>query len=272
MKGVNTTMMSTVAVLILLLAVALPVIGLMSENTGEPVYSQNDGDRMAKATSLASPITLAKTADGVTVNGSASTSYTIVSSSIAINVGTTAVSWIHTNGADAATTGNLNWSEGDVLTFTGTTWTLTPAEGSSITAVSGSFSWIYYPDASGTFVKSTGPVYIDSNKEFVTVGFLSTTKMMVTTGTVSGLTALYGNASQLGNTIFINSEKTDYTNTVTSVMAGNATVGQTMIVPVDYTSDMEQGILSNIVGLIPVILVVALLVGIVYHALLRREE
>ena len=272
MKGVNTTIMTTVAVLILLLAVAIPVIGLMSENTGDPVYSQNEGDRMAKATSLSSPITLAKTADGVTVNGTASTSYTIVSSSIAINVGATAVSWIHTNGADAATTGNLSWTTGDTLAFTGTTWSLTPGQGSSTTAASGTFSWIYYPDSSGTYVKSSGPVYVDSNAQIVTVGFLSTTKQIVTAGTVSGLTALYGNASALGNAITITSERTDYTNTLTSVMVGNATVGQTLIVPVDYTSDMEPTITTSLVGLIPLVLVVALLVGIVYHTLMRREE
>ena len=272
MKGVNATIMSTVAVLILLLAVAIPVIGMMSENTGDPVYSQNEGDRMAKATSLASPITVAKTADGVTVNGTATTSYTIVSSSIAINVGSSAVSWIHTNGADAATTGNLNWSTGDTLTFTGTSWSLTPAAGSSMTAVSGTFSWIYYPDSNGTYVKSSGPVFVDSNAQIVTVGFVSTTKQLVTTGTVSGLTVLYGNASQLGSAIVITSEKTDYTNTLTSVMVGNATVGQTLIVPVDYTSDIEPSITTSLVGLIPLVLVVALLVGIVYHALLRREE
>ena len=141
-----------------------------------------------------------------------------------------------------------------------------------MTAVSGTFSWIYYPDSSGTYVKSSGPVYMDSNAQIVTVGFVSTTKQLVTTGTVSGLTILYGNAAQLGSSITITSEKTDYTNTLTSVMVGNATVGQTLIVPVDYTSDIEPSITTSLVGLIPLVLVVALLVGIVYHALLRREE
>lgn len=269
---------AVLGVVILLCGVVVPLIAHMNETTGDPVYSDNESyaAKMAKATSLGSAITLEKTADGVTVNGTATTSYTIVSSSIAINIGSTAVSWIHTNGADAATTGNLNWSTGDTLTFTGTAWTLTPAQNSETTAASGTFSWIFYPSDDGAYIRanteSTGAVNVDDGAEVVAFGFLSTTKQCVLTGTVASLSILYGAASTAGSSIAISSEESGYTNSLESVIVGNATHALQVIVPLQYTSGMNASIVTTLVGILPVLIIAALIISIGYKIVSERGE
>lgn len=269
---------AVLGVVILLCGVVVPLIAHMNETTGDPVYSDNESyaARMAKATSLGSAITLEKTADGVTANGVATTDYVIVASSIAVNVGSTAVNWIHTNGTDPATTGNLSWTTGDKLVFNGSAWTLTPAQSSETTAASGTFSWIFYPSVDGAYIRanteSTGAVNVDDGAEVVACGFLSTTKQCVLTGTVAGLSILYGAASTAGASIAITSEESGYTNSLESVMVGNATHALQVIVPLQYTSGMNPSIVTTLVGILPVLIIAALIISIGYKIVSERGE
>lgn len=266
-------MVSVLAVVIMLMAVAIPIISTMSENTGTPEYEDNAtyDYKMAKSTKLTSAITIAKTADGYTVNGAAATSGTaVVADTIAIQI-TTGVGWLYTDG-ETTTMSQTAWTTGDTLVFNANSWTYTPDDDSEASAASGTFSWIYYPDTSGTYVKATTGVYVDSDSEIVTYGLLSTTKQCVTTGTIDDLEILYANGVIGGTAITVDSTESDYTNSVTSVKVGNATVGQNLIVPLKYTSDIEPSLTTNLVNIIPVILVAALIIGIVYAALLRRSE
>ena len=276
----KTTQMiaSILGVIILLMAVAVPLIANMEANTGSPVMTDNQAYeyKMAKATSLSSAITLEKTADGVTADGVATTAYVIVTDSIAVNVAATGTNWIHTNGDNPTTTGNLAWTTGDKLVFNGNTWNLTPAQGSETVAASGTFSWIYFPSDSGKYIKanteSTGAVKVDRGAVVVTVGFLSTTKQCVTTGTIASLSVLYGNANTAGNAIVIDAEKDGYTYDLTSVTVGTATHSQQVIVPLQYTSDIAPTITTTLVGIMPVLLIAALVIGIGYRIIASRME
>lgn len=267
---------AVLGVVILLCGVVVPLIAHMNETTGDPVYSDNESyaARMAKATSLGSAITLEKTADGVTANGVATTDYVIVASSIAVNVGATAVLWIHTG--ETTTTGTLSWTTGDKLIFSGSAWTLTPAQSSETTAASGTFSWIFYPSDDGAYIRanteSTGAVYVDDGAEVVACGFLSTTKQCVLTGTVASLSILYGAASIAGATISIDSEESGYTNSLESVMVGNATHALQVIVPLQYTSGMNASIVTTLVGILPVLIIAALVISIGYRIVSERGE
>lgn len=267
---------AVLGVVILLCGVVVPLIAHMNETTGDPVYSDNESyaAKMAKATSLGSAITLEKTADGVTANGVATTDYVIVASSIAVNVGATAVVWIHTG--ETTTTGTLSWTTGDKLIFNGSAWTLTPAQNSETIAASGTFSWIFYPSDDGAYIRanteSTGAVYVDDNAEVVACGFLSTTKQCVLTGTVNGLSILYGAASIAGASIAISSEESGYTNSLESVMVGNATHALQVIVPLQYTSGMNASIVTTLVGILPVLIIAALVISIGYKIVSERAD
>lgn len=267
---------AVLGVVILLCGVVVPLIAHMNETTGDPVYSDNESyaARMAKATSLGSAITLEKTADGVTANGVETTDYVIVASSIAVNVGATNVLWIHTG--ETTTTGSLPWTTGDKLIFNGSAWTLTPAQDSETTAASGTFSWIFYPSDDGTYIRanteSTGAVYVDDGAEVVAYGFLSTTKQCVLTGTVASMSILYGAANTAGASIVINSEESGYTNSLESVMVGNATHTQQVIVPLQYTSGMNASIVTTLVGILPVLIIAALVISIGYRIVSERGE
>lgn len=267
---------AVLGVVILLCGVVVPLIAHMNETTGDPVYSDNESyaAKMAKATSLGSAITLEKTADGVTANGVATTDYVIVASSIAVNVGSTAVNWIHTG--ETTTTGTLSWTTGDKLIFNGSAWTLTPAQGSATTAASGTFSWIFYPSDDGAYIRanteSTGAVNVDDGAEVVAFGFLSTTKQCVLTGTVASLSILYGAASTAGASIAISSEESGYTNSLESVMVGNATHALQVIVPLQYTSGMNASIVTTLVGILPVLIIAALVISIGYRIVSERGE
>lgn len=267
---------AVLGVVILLCGVVVPLIAHMNETTGDPVYSDNESyaAKMAKATSLGSAITLEKTADGVTANGVATTDYVIVASSIAVNVGSTAVNWIHTG--ETTTTGTLSWTTGDKLIFNGTAWTLTPAQGSETTAASGTFSWIFYPSNDGAYIRanteSTGAVNVDDGAEVVAFGFLSTTKQCVLTGTVASLSILYGAASTAGSSIAISSEESGYTNSLESVTVGNATHALQVIVPLQYTSGMNASIVTTLVGILPVLIIAALIISIGYKIVSERGE
>lgn len=267
---------AVLGVVILLCGVVVPLIAHMNETTGDPVYSDNESyaSRMTKATSLGSAITLEKTADGVTANGTATTDYVIVASSIAVNVGATNVLWIHTG--ETTTTGSLPWTTGDKLIFNGSAWALTPAQNSETTAASGTFSWIFYPSDDGAYIRanteSTGAVNVDDRAEVVAVGFLSTTKQCVVTGTVASLSILYGAANTAGSTISIDSEESGYTNALSSVMVGNATHSLQVIVPLQYTSGMNPGIVTTLVGILPVLIIAALIISIGYKIVSDRGD
>lgn len=267
---------AVLGVVILLCGVVVPLIAHMNETTGDPVYSDNESyaTRMAKATSLGSAITLEKTADGVTANGVAKTDYVIVASSIAVNVGSTAVIWIHTG--ETTTTGTLSWTTGDKLVFNGSAWTLTPAQDSQTTAASGTFSWIFYPSNDGVYIRanteSTGAVNVDDGAEVVAFGFLSTTKQCVLTGTVASLSILYGASSVAGSSIAISSEESGYTNSLESVMVGNATHALQVIVPLQYTSGMNASIVTTLVGILPVLIIAALVISIGYRIVSERGD
>lgn len=266
-------MMPVVATIILLMAVALPLISTMSENTSDPEYSDNESYdyKMAKSTKLSSAVTIEKTADAYTLNGTAMTSgQAVVASSVVVAV-TTGVGFLYTDG-ETTTMSQTAWTTGDKLVFNGNAWTYTPAQASEASAASGTFDWIFYPDSTGEYVKTTSAVYVDDNSEVVTYGLLSTTKQCVTTGTVSGLSVLYGNGVSSSTAVTITSEETDYTNTLSSVKVGNGTVTQNMIVPLEYTSDMTPTLTTSIVEIIPVVLVVALLIGIIAAVLIKRTE
>lgn len=273
MMKVNKMIVSTLAVLILLVGVAVPLIGMMANTTGEPVYSDNSSYdyKMAKSTNLTSAITIEKTADGYTYNGSAPASGTAVVSNTMTFAFTTAPTIVYVSGGTAGSSA-VAWSTGDKLVFSGTSWTFTPGADSESPALSGTFKWIYYPDDSGTYVKASGGVNVDDRSEIVTYGALSTTKRCVTTGTLTSLSVLYGVSVDESTAVTVTSEESGYTNAVTSVMVGNATVAQNLIVPLQYTSDMEASTLTGLVGIIPVILIAALIMGVVFRVVLNKED
>lgn len=260
----------TLAALILLMAVAVPIIANMEENTADPVYSDNavgDGYKMAKSSTAS--IVVAKTSDGVTAGGSAaSTGYAIVSSSMALTVTSTGFTVISSGLVQACNTA------GDTMTISGSSWSLayTDSDSASQTAT-GTFSWIYLPDTSGEYVNTSAPVFVDDDSEIVIYGTAANSGRLVAKGTIeSGMDTVFKYTSATA-TYSISSEESEYTNTLSSVTAtlsGSTSSFTTFIVPVEYTSDLQPSLTTSLVSLTPVILVVALLIGIIGATLVKK--
>lgn len=270
----------TVVTIVLLCAVVIPITSSMSNQTEERVYSDNESYayRMAQGKSYTG--TIAKTADGFTLGGTAvSTELLIVSSTAAFriyeNSGSMAADFLYKK--TDSTYGYINggaMAAGSTLAFSNSTWTYTPAEGSTVqtTAVSYSFDWVFYPSETGSYIRTSQPVNVDSGKEFISFSFVGSHS--VVGGSLTDRTVLYKSDSSRDPTVVY--EASGYTNTLTSVKITNGgseySQSANLIVPLEYTSDMKQTIVTTLVTIIPVLLIVALIVALAMTVISKRED
>lgn len=269
-----------VVTIVLLCAVVIPITASMAENTEEKVYSDNEtfSYKMAKGTSYSG--TIAKTADGFTLGGTAVSSELLLISSTAAfriydNSGTMTADFLYKK--TDTTFGYINggaMAEGSTLVFNKTTWTYTPAENSTVqtTPVSASYDWIYFPSETGSYIRTSQPVNVDSGKEFISFSF--TGSHSVVGGTLTDRTVLYKSDSSRDPTVAY--EASGYTNNLTSckITNGGSEYSQSsnLIVPLEYTSGVQQTIVTTLVTIIPVLLIVALIVALVMAVISKREE
>lgn len=280
MKAANT-IVGVLMVLILLMAVAVPIISEMETQAEDPVYSQNSvgsGKLMEKSTSLS--LVLAKTESGITAGGTAvSSGYTIVSSSL-IGTVTDAGSLAVVYKADNTVAYHIMSNVGSTLTFSGSSWTLdssaTVDEVSTDLDATSTFSYVFHEDADGDWLRTTAPVFVDGDSTFYAYGFTRDTGRLLASGTIdSGLTAVF-NYYNNSPTFTIGATETDYTNTLNTVSlatSGGASGSLTdFIVPVDYTTGYSASIVSTLIGIMPVILLAALVTAVVFRMIAKRED
>ena len=280
--NIAKTIAGVLAAVILLMAVALPIIDSLDEGASTRVYSENavgeGAFKMAKAGSAPQTFTYVMGTDGSTLNGSpVAPGHLIVTDTLYMKIGDDNHLLVEAIHEGAPTLINCQ-TDGDTLVVSGNTWTITKTAVSEegLTNASGTFSWIFYPSDTGTYLRTSAPVYVDDSGEIVSFGHTAAEGRAILKGTISRGMEVVMDYYKVTN-ISISSTDTDTgSNTLNSITfkAGSSTVTNTanLIVPLEYTSGFEKGIVNSLVGLIPVILVVALLVGIVYTALLRREE
>lgn len=270
----------TVVTIVLLCVVVIPITASMSEQTEEKVYSDNESYayKMAKGTSYTG--TIAKTSDGFTLGGTAVSSELLIVSSTAAfriydNSGTMTADFLYKK--TDSTYGYINggaMAAGSTLVFNNATWTYTPAEGSTVQTapVSYSFDWVFYPSETGSYIRTSQPVNVDSGKEFVSFSFVGSHS--VVGGSLTDRTVLYKSDSSRDPTVAY--EASGYTNTLTSVKITNGgseySQSANLIVPLEYTSDVQQTIVTTLVTIIPVLLVVSLIVAIVMAVISKKED
>lgn len=271
MKIANT-IIGVTAVLILLMAVAVPIITDMQQSSTDPVYSENaTGDGYLMSKNSTGSIVVTKTSDGVTAGGEAvTTGYAIVTSSMVLQVTSSGFTVVSSGLVQACNTAT------DAMTISGSSWSLayTDSDSAAQTAT-GTFSWIYLPDEDGTYLNATAPVFVDGDSEIVVYGTAANAGRLVAKGTIDGgLSTVFKYTSGTA-TYSVSSEETDYTNTLNSVTAtlqGSTATFTSMIVPVEYTTGYEESTMSSLVGIIPVILITALIVAIVARVLPNLER
>lgn len=262
--------LSTIAVLILLMAVAIPIIGSMQNSTMTPVYSDNEiGEgsyKMAKATTWT--FSAEKAAGGATSGGEQiPVGFVIVSDTFSCQVTSSGLM------CQAMSSDRLSQVAPDTLTISGNRWTM--YDESDDLTYTNTFSWIFYPSEAGTYMKAVAPVNVDDRSEIVTYGYSTAEGRAVLKGSIaSGMSVVF--SSYAVTNMAVNATESGYTNVLESVSfhTGNSTdVTDTnnLIVPIKYTTDMtSDNVLSSIVSFIPVILVVALLIGIVGQVVFKR--
>lgn len=266
---IASTIVGVTAVLILLMAVALPIITDMQQSSTDPIYSDNASEGYKMSKSNTGSIVVTKTSDGVTAGGSAvSSGYAIVSSSMALQVTSSGFTVIASGLVQACNT------QGDTMTISGSSWSLAYTADTAQTA-SGSFSWIFIPNDSGTYLNATAPVFVDDDSEIVVYGTAANSGRLVAKGTIDGgLSTVFKYTSGTA-TYSVSSEETGYSNTLNSVTAtlqGSTATFTSMIVPVEYTTGYEESTMSTLVGIIPVILVTALIIAVVARVLPEMER
>lgn len=270
----------TVVTIVLLCAVVIPITSSMAQETEEKVYSNNEtySYRMARGTSYSG--TIAKTDSGFTLGGTAVSSELLIVSSTAAfriydNSGTMTADFLYKK--TDSTFGYINggaMGAGSTLVFNKTTWAYTPAEGSTVQTapVSYSFDWVFYPSETGSYIRTSQPVNVDSGREFISFSFVGSHS--VVGGSLTDRTVIYKSDSSRDPTVVY--EASGYTNTLTSVKITNGgseySQSANLIVPLEYTSDVQQTIVTTLVTIIPVLLIVALLVAVVIGVISKRED
>ena len=143
------------------------------------------------------------------------------------------------------------------------------------TIYSNTYSWILYPNTSGKYVHVNAPTYVDDDAVIYTAG---------ATYGADGRGVIVGTLDNLEVELYYYTNFTDpeanytegeYTNTLNSitVSAGGGTVTITeFAVPYHYTVGYEHSMSGSLVLMLPVLLCVALLMGIIWMAILRRRE
>lgn len=278
MKIANT-ILGVVVVVILLMAVAIPIISDMQEQSAEPVYSDNatgSGKLMAKDTSLS--LVLAKTESGVTAGGTAvAAGYTIVSSSLIAQV-TEAGNLAMIYKAGGSVSMHTMANAGSTLTFSGSSWTLdsstTADETTTDVDATATFTYVFHESATGKWLKTTAPVFADGGSTIYTYGFELSTGRLLASGTINGgLTPVF-NYYNNSPSFTVSAEETDYTFTLNSIglttSGGGSATLTNVIVPVEYTSGYTENTLSSIIGIIPILLLTALIIGVVYRVIINK--
>lgn len=282
MNIVKLTMGAVIAI-VLIMVLVVPITGEMAKNTGTPTYSENSDYNYKMAYDTKSTANIVRTADGFTVNGTAVTSsYMIMTDTVTLQIlagsgSVTGANCLIKTGENTVQFMALAaMAEGTSLRFSGSSWTYTPASGSTVvtSAVTSPFSWVFYPDENGDYIRCSQPVKVDSSAKIAAFGFTSVTGHSVSYGTVSDLAVVY--TSDGTNTAKVTYTADGYTNNVTDVTvihSGSETSqGANLIVPLQYTSGMEDSITTTLVMIIPVLLIASLVIGIVIRVLNNRDK
>lgn len=280
--------MAVLAGVILLMAVVIPITGAMGQLSETPVHSDNEmeeGDyKMAYANALPSSgtIVISDTAEGVTLKVGSGAAELLTERRAVItdtcmvtaSPGLSEAVAIYMN--DGSFHNFFVTGDGDSITFSRSTWTINKvAEEKSPQTITGTYSWIYYPDADGEYLHASAPVYVDSGKTIVAGGAIYGSEgRAVLRGTLANMAVLYSyyDNARISGIDYEEDDRTNVLNSITVISGADSHTFTDFIVPLEYTSGAETSIASSLVFLVPVLLAASLLIGIVYRFVIDRRE
>ena len=276
--------MTVLTVVILTMAVVIPIIEQQEESTKEYNVAQNSPDyKMTKGNSSYSTT--------IAVVSSTESSYTFsIGGTNHTFTGDDSMMWICNNGGIYLTaTGGKVWNAnvsatmqnfaassdaeaGTIsVTFSDGSMRTQTAQGSSRTSP---YSWVLYPDDSGTLGFYSGAFNITAGDSFY-VAFFDNAHAAVGYGTTSSLRTLVI-ASGVSATFTANATASDTYDAVTSVSMtyqGSSATPVGCIADVDYNESVKEdgsSIVGSLVAIVPVILIVCVILMAVNY-LYRRD-
>lgn len=271
---------SAIVGVILLMALAVPIFSVAAESSSSPVYGDNETyiEKMARGTSYRGTITVDVAGEGASddvymLNGTAmTTSKIFVTDKILIeirpasNVSNHVVLLDATAATEGAQRAHFNMNAGDKITFSGNTVKITAGSGSSTAPRTVSYSWIYYSNDNGEYIRAavSAQPYIDSNTPFIAFDSSGTTAgSYVSNGTLESPNILYSTVPYTISTTYV---ADGYSNRITGVNVtyeGTTVEAANIIVPVEYTVDLEPSMISSILGVVPILLAVGIILSVV---------
>lgn len=269
---------AAIVAVILITLVAIPIIDSMPATSYE--YSENEQitDRLAYETNPTVEIeVLDASTNSLKIDSTTITynrAFTIMSADFTLDVA------VSTNAISFLTgQSKTNLATGDKISVTNGAWTFTPTSGST---QSGQIDWIFYPDNNGdwaTFYNINAKVSADTT---IYVAGSAAGVTGVAEGTVNGkFTQLFSYPSGSTMTVELNnvpidgglSYNADATGVITMVNGSNSSTGTGngfLFAPIKYKIESAD-IVTTLVDIIPIILIVAVLLGIATTITSRRD-
>lgn len=305
------TFVAAVMAVVMLMAVVVPITISMSDLGESPYYEENeigDGDYRMSYSKTAPTLVVRSVAGGsdtqrITLKVGASPAQQIEGHKVII--GDTFVLDLHpssakilwtsktptddgdddpldpnSKGETKASTEHLHeWVVGDVLTIRGSAWNMSYTVSGESKLTTNTYTWIAYPDTEGSYLHTNAPAFVDTGSVIIAGGStLGDEARAVLRGTLEDMKIIFSYYSHTEAPV-VNWSTGEYTNVLEGMTVDLTTGGSTrtieitdFIVPLEYKAGFEKGVASLLVALLPVLLAVAIILGVVAVYVLKTAR
>ena len=171
------------------------------------------------------------------------------------------------------------WVVGDVLTIRGSAWNMSYTSSGESKLSTNTYTWIAYPDATGSYLHTNAPAFVDTNSVIIAGGAtLGDEARAVLRGTLEDMKVIFSYYSH-ADTAVVNWSTGEYTNVLEGMTVDLTVGGDTrtieitdFVVPLQYMAGYEKGVASMLVALLPVLLAVAIILGVVAVYVMRNSS
>lgn len=288
LTSIASMMMTVLCVVILTMAVVIPVIDQQEESIKEYNTADNSGQEflMSKGTSsYAETINFVSASEGTS-------NWTIGGESVAVT-GTDFYVWvcdtaiIYINGTGGTFMSTERASAGAISFHTGTTTveSVSFAAGtvtatlSSDSTIASAYTWVMYPDDSGDwgFFAPDSAFRASTNAEFYVVyANLAGLRSIAGYGTAGDIDpeVVHSSLTATFSATYTAQDTYDAVSAVSATIGGSSVTPTGSIAPIEYNAsekETDQSLTAMLVGIIPLILIVAVLLMAVSYIASRRD-
>lgn len=304
------TFVAAVMAVVMLMAVVVPITISMSDLGESPYYEENEigsGDYRMSYSKTAPTLVVRSVAGGndtqrITLKVGASPAQQIEGNKVIIgdtfvltlSPSSAKILWTsktptddgddpldpNSKGETKASTEHLHqWVVGDVLTIRGSAWNMSYTVSGESKLTTNNYTWIAYPDAEGSYLHTNAPAFVDTGSVIIAGGAtLGDEARAVLRGTLEDMKVIFSYYSH-ADTAVVNWSTGEYTNVLDGMTVDLTVGGSTrtieitdFIVPLEYKAGFEKGVASLLVALLPVLLAVAIILGVVAVYVLKTAR